>query len=153
MTTTELRGDQLIAARRLPAPPQVVCRTFTTAGGVAAFWGGSHATVPADSVRIDLRSGGEFSLDTRSPDGEVRRLRFIYLAVEEPTRLAFDEPATGIRTSISIEADGAASFLTIHQSKLPAELRTDQAREGLASMVDALAAHLGAQDSKGEVTS
>jgi uncharacterized protein YndB with AHSA1/START domain len=144
----ELHGDELIARRRLPADPARVWAAFTTPASIAAFWGGSHATVPAGSVTVDLRPGGEFALDTRAPGGAVRRLRFVYVLVSAPHELVFDEPVTGLRTTVRLQTAGTGTDLTIHQRRLPPELRTAQAADGLASIVDALAAHL--QDAEPE---
>ncbi len=138
----ERRGDELIARRRLSAEPERVWAAFTSTASVAAFWGGSHATVPPDSVTLDLRPGGEFTLDTRAPDGTTRRLRFVYVSVAAPHELVFDEPVTGLRTTISLRPADGGTDLTVHQRRLPPELQTTQAADGLAAILDALAAHL-----------
>ena len=141
-TRADLRGDELIAERHLPAEPERVWATFTSPTSIAAFWGGSHAIVPPESVTVDLRPGGELALDTRAPDGTTRRLRFIYVSVMAPHELVFDEPTTGLRTTIELRLACDGTNLTIHQRRLPPELRTAQAADGLASILDALAAHL-----------
>ncbi|MFI5836213.1 SRPBCC domain-containing protein [Micromonospora sp. NPDC051300] len=138
----ELHGDELIARRHLPAPPTRVWTAFTTPAGVAAFWGGTHATVPPGSVTVDLRAGGEFALDTRAPGGATRRLRFVYVRVDPPRELVFDEPVTGLRTTVTLRPAGDGTDLTVHQRRLPPELRTARAAGGLASILDALATHL-----------
>ena len=142
MTRAERHGDELIARRHFPADPARVWTAFTAPASIAAFWGGSHATVPAGSVVVDLRPGGEFALDTRAPDGATRRLRFVYVSVSAPHELVFDEPVTGLRTTVTISPAEAGTDLTVHQRRLPPELRTRQAADGLASILDALAAHL-----------
>ena len=142
MTRAELDGDTLIARRLLPAAPHRVWAAFTTPASIAAFWGGSHATVPPESVTVDLRPGGEFALDTRAPDGATRRLRFVYVSLTAPRELVFDEPVTGLRTTVTVQPAEAGTSLTIHQRRLPPELRTKQAADGLDSILDALAAHL-----------
>ncbi|MFF5217653.1 SRPBCC domain-containing protein [Micromonospora sp. NPDC000442] len=147
---SQLRGDELIASRRLPAEPDRVWVAFTSPTGIAAFWGGSHAVVPPESVIVDLRPGGEFALDTRAPDGATRRLRFVYVSVTAPHELVFDEPLTGLRTTVSFRLAAGGTDLTVHQRRLPAELRTTQAAEGLASILDALAAHLQHPDATQE---
>lgn len=126
-----IRGDELIAERRLAAPPERVWTAFTTPAGVAAFWGGSHSRV--SEVSLDLRPGGDFKVDT---------LLFRYVSLTAPHELVFDEPLTGIRTTVSIRADGTGSFLTVHQRRLPRELRTSRAARGLESILDALNLHL-----------
>jgi uncharacterized protein YndB with AHSA1/START domain len=140
--SAELRGDELIAQRHLPAGPERVWTAFTSPAGIAAFWGGSHATVPPESVTVDLRRGGGFALDTRAPGGATRRLRFVYVSIAAPRELVFDEPGTGLRTTVSVRRAGGGTDLTVHQRRLPRELRTAQAADGLASILDALAAHL-----------
>jgi uncharacterized protein YndB with AHSA1/START domain len=142
VTRPALHGDELIAQRLLPAEPERVWAAFISPASIAAFWGGSHATVPPGSVTVDLRPGGEFALDTRAPDGATRRLRFVYVSITAPHELVFDEPVTGLRTTVTIQPDGEGTNLTVHQCRLPLELRTAQAADGLASILDALAAHL-----------
>ena len=140
--SSRLRGDELIAERHLPVAAERVWAAFVSPASIAAFWGGSHAVVPADSVTVDLRPGGEFLLDTRGPDGVTRRLRFVYVSVTAPHELVFDEPVTGLRTTVSIRPAGSGTDLTVHQRRLPPELRTSRAADGLASILDALARHL-----------
>lgn len=142
MIQAELDGDELIARRRFPVKPERVWTAFTTPASIAAFWGGSHATVPPESVTIDLRPGGEFALDTRAASGATRRLRFVYVSLTAPHELVFDEPVTGLRTTVTIHPTAEGTNLTVHQRRLPPELQTTQAADGLASILDALAAHL-----------
>ena len=142
MTRAEPAGDELIARRHLAAAPARVWTAFTTPAGIAAFWGGSHATVPVGSVTVDLRPGGAFALDTRAPGGATRRLRFRYVDLTAPRELVFDEPRTGLRTTVTIQPAGDGTDLTVHQRRLTPELRTTRAAEGLASILDALAAYL-----------
>jgi uncharacterized protein YndB with AHSA1/START domain len=140
--SSELHGDELIAKRHLPAEPERVWTAFTSPASIAAFWGGSHATVPPESVTVDLRPGGEFTLDTRAPDGATCRLRFVYVSIAVPRELVFDEPRSGIRTTVTLHPAGGGTDLMIHQRRLPPELRTAQAADGLASILQALAVHL-----------
>lgn len=142
MIQAELDGDELIARRRLLVEPERVWTAFTTPASIAAFWGGSHATVPPESVTVDLRPGGEFVLDTRASSGATRRLRFVYVSVTAPHELVFDEPVTGLRTTVTIHPAAEGTNLTVHQRRLPPELQTIRAADGLASILDALAAHL-----------
>lgn len=142
MIRAELDGDELIARRHLPAAPERVWAAFTTPASLAAFWGGSHAEVPVESVTVDLRPGGEFALDTRAPGGAVRRLRFVYVSITAPRELVFDEPVTGLRTTVTIQPAAEGTDLTVHQRRLPPELWMSRAADGLASILDALAGHL-----------
>jgi len=131
---------ELTSSRRLPASARRVWQAFTTPSEVAAFWGGRHATVPADSVTIDLRVGGRFDLTTVGPDGSTNPLAFVYTELDEPHRIGLSEPLTGILTTIDIAEDGNHSLVTIHQRQVPVALRTGQAEAGLTGIFDALEA-------------
>lgn len=139
----EIDGDHLIATRHLAAPPALVWAAFTTPEHLAAFWGGDHATVPPGSVAVDLRVGGAFELATKGPDGGGRRLRFRYDVIEPPERLVFTEPRTGITTEVALRPTGDGTTVVVHQRRLPPELRTEQARTGLAGILDRLATVIG----------
>lgn len=130
-----LDGDQLIASRRLDAPPALVWEMFTRPEHVAAFWGGEHAEVAPDSVLIDLRVGGTFELTTLSPTGDAHPLRFRYEVIEPPARLVLAEPRTGLTTEIGLRPSDGGTTVVIHQRRLPPELRTEQARTGLAGIL------------------
>lgn len=134
-----LDGDQLIAARYIDAEPALLWEVFTTPEHLAAFWGGDHATVPADSVAVDLRVGGTFQLETVGPDGSSHPLNFRYEAIEAPTRLVLVEPKTGLLTEIILQASGDGTTVHVRQRRLPPELRTEQARTGLAGILERLA--------------
>lgn len=149
MTSSTLTGDALIARRHVAAPIKRVWAAFTTPADLAAFWGGSHAQVPEESIRVHLNPGGDFELRTRSlvdPDAG-RTLRFRYDVVEPPERLMFTEVDSGLTTTISLAVDGRGTLITVHQRRLPPALRTEQARRGLASLLDALAHHLTTEQS------
>lgn len=136
--SADLDGDQLIATRYLDAAPALVWEAFTTPRHLAAFWGGHHAMVPPDSVLVDLRVGGTFELETQDDDGNGRPLRFRYDVVDAPTRLVLTEPHTGITTEIRLRASGSGTTVVVHQRRLPPELRTEQARLGLAGILERL---------------
>lgn len=53
---------ELIADRHLTAPAPRVWTAFTTPAGIAAFWGGSHMLVTEESVSLDPRPGGHFTV-------------------------------------------------------------------------------------------
>lgn len=138
--TTDVRvdGDQLIATQQLAVEPGLVWDAFTTPDHLAAFWGGHHATVPPESVSVDLRVGGALELETVGADGARRRLMFRYEVLDPPCRLVLSEPSTGITTEILIEGGRAGSVVTVLQRRLPPELQSEQARTGLAGVLQRL---------------
>jgi uncharacterized protein YndB with AHSA1/START domain len=136
--SVDLDGDQLIATRHLDAEPELVWEAFTTPEHLAAFWGGHHATVPPESVAVDLQVGGTFELETQGADGTRRPLRFRYEIVDAPRRLVLSEPRTGITTEIRLQPSGSGTTVVVHQRRLPPELQTEQARTGLAGILERL---------------
>ncbi|MFT4109426.1 SRPBCC family protein [Propionicimonas sp.] len=138
-TQTTLAGDELIATRYLDAVPALVWTVFTTPQHLAAFWGGDHAVVRADSVTVDLRVGGSFHLETVGVDGCSYPLRFRYEAIDPPRLLTFSSPDTGLLTQVRLEPTGAGTTVTIHQRRLPPDLQTEQARTGLTGILEHLA--------------
>lgn len=73
--------------RRFQAPPEAVFDAWVTPVIFAAWWGGSAAEVPLDSVSLDARPGGSWKATMiLGPD-----LRFAwrgeYLEVDRPNRL------------------------------------------------------------------
>lgn len=136
--SVRLDGDQLIATRHLDAEPALVWEAFTTPEHLAAFWGGHHATVPPDSVVVDLRVGGTFELETQGADGNRHPLRFRYEIIDAPTRLVLSESRTGITTEIRLQPSGSGTTVVVHQRRLPSELQTERARTGLAGILERL---------------
>jgi uncharacterized protein YndB with AHSA1/START domain len=116
----------------------VVWEVFTTPEHLAAFWGGDHATVPPDSLVVDLRVGGTFELETRGSDGTTHPLCFRYEIIDPPTCLVLAEPRTGITTEIRLQRSGGGTLVEIHQRRLPPELQTERARTGLAAILACL---------------
>lgn len=138
-TRATLAGDELIATRYLDASPARVWAMFTTPEHLAAFWGGDHATIRPDSVVVDLRVGGAFQMETVGADGCSHPLRFRYDVVEPPTLLSFTDPGTGLVTEVCLTPSGGGTTLVVHQRRLPPDLRTEQARAGLAGILERLA--------------
>jgi uncharacterized protein YndB with AHSA1/START domain len=139
-----LDGDQLVATRRVSAPVERVWQALTTPDQLIAFWGGDHAVIPPESITVDLRVGGTFAMETLARDTLVpgHRLEFRYEVVDPPLLLAFVEPRSGLQTTIRLTPEGRHTTITIRQLHLPVELRSGQARRGLAGILGALADHL-----------
>jgi uncharacterized protein YndB with AHSA1/START domain len=133
-----LDGDQLIASRHIDADQALVWEAFTTPKHLAAFWGGHHAIIPSETVTVDLRVGGTFDLETRGTDGGCRRLQFRYEVIDAPSRLVLAEPSSGITTDIRLQPTADGTTITVHQRRLPPELQTEQARTGMAGILEQL---------------
>jgi uncharacterized protein YndB with AHSA1/START domain len=129
-------------SRTIAASRDRVWQAFTTADGLAAFWGGSHATVPTESVIVEPHPGGRFELLTVSPEGGEYPLTFVYDEVDEPVRLVFTETRMGIVTTVDLADDGEATLVTIRQHEVPDDFLGPEAEEGLGGVLVMLEAHL-----------
>lgn len=139
---TDARRGELSITRVLNAPRSLVWEAFTSPEHVSRFWGGAETKVAPESIVMDLRAGGAFSLVTVAPDGAEYPLRFEYLDIQKPSRIVFLEPNTGLTTTITLIERDSQTELSIHQIRVPEHLRTEQAQAGLAAMTTKLAALL-----------
>lgn len=140
--TPGTRRGELSITRVLNAPRSLVWEAFTSPEHLSRFWGGAETTVAPESIVMDLRAGGVFSLVTVAPDGAEYPLRFEYVDVQKPSRMVFVEPDTGLTTTITLIERDSQTELSIHQIRVPEHLQTEQAQEGLAAMTTKLAALL-----------
>jgi uncharacterized protein YndB with AHSA1/START domain len=82
---TESTGSHI--TRRFAAPPEAVFDAWVTPASFAAWWGGSAAEVPLDSVLLDARPGGAWKATMiLGPDMRFD-WRGEYLEVDRPNKL------------------------------------------------------------------
>jgi uncharacterized protein YndB with AHSA1/START domain len=85
--STEIRITRVYAA-----PPQLVWNAWTEPAQLAAWWGKRGWTARPESVVLDVRPGGRFSVTTvNDADGSEMTNEGTYTEVDEPRRLAFGE--------------------------------------------------------------
>lgn len=72
-----------------PVPVERLWGAFTDPRQLERFWG--PPSFPATFSAFDLRPGGRARYDMTGPDGEVYRSVWLVIAVDAPTRLAFDD--------------------------------------------------------------
>ena len=94
MTEERILGISL--TRVFDAPRERVWREWTEPAAFADWFGGPTAEVPLETVSMDVRVGGKWSLTMYAEPGRREiRWRGEYLEVEEPERLVFtvsDQP-------------------------------------------------------------
>lgn len=110
---TESIGSHL--TRTFAAPPETVFDAWVTPATFAAWWGGSEAEVPLDSVSLDARPGGAWKATMiLGPDMEFH-WRGEYLEVDRPNKLVLTttfEPGDEreLLTVIFTEVDGGTEM-------------------------------------------
>ena len=136
------RRGELTVSRVVDAPRELVWQAFTEPEHLSVFWGGPGITVPVESVTMDVRPGGRFELTMVALDGTEYPNRGEYVEVDEPSRIVFTEPDTGITATITFAEVGDKTQVTIRQVGVPERFLGPEAEAGFAATFDKLEALL-----------
>jgi uncharacterized protein YndB with AHSA1/START domain len=129
---------EIVVTRVFDAPRERLWRAWTEPGELARWWGKRGWTTPPESVTMDIRPGGEFSLlSVSDEDGSEMRLDTTYNEIVEPERLSFGE-ATVTLTDLG---GGRTEMVFRTTTEMTDEIR-HRATGGLASAFDRLAEQL-----------
>jgi uncharacterized protein YndB with AHSA1/START domain len=87
------------------------------------FWGPDGTTTPLDGITVELRPGGRFETTmVNAADENEYTMRAVFLAVERPVLLSWQEPDLegGMITTITFTdlGDGRTEVVT-HQTNVP----------------------------------
>ena len=133
---------EIVVTRVFDAPRERVWRAWTEPAELARWWGKRGWTTPPESVTMDVRPGGEFSLLSISDeDGREMRLDTTYHEIVEPERLRFGEATV---TLIDL-GDGRTEMVYRTTTEMTDEIRR-RAASGLASAFDRLAEQVSTPD-------
>lgn len=96
----------LVVTRVFDATPQQIWDVWKSPEQVAKFFGPAGSPVDPESLTIDFKVGGEFSLKmVNSHNGDVYPMQAEYVELDEPHKLVF-RTTGGIEGTIEIEALG-----------------------------------------------
>jgi uncharacterized protein YndB with AHSA1/START domain len=133
---------EIVVTRIFDAPRERVWRAWTEPAELARWWGKRGWTTPPDSVTMDVRPGGEFSLlSVSDEDGSEMRVDTTYREIVPPERLSFGE-ATVTLTDLG---GGRTEMIFRTTTEMTDEIRR-RAAGGLASAFDRLAEQLRTPD-------
>jgi uncharacterized protein YndB with AHSA1/START domain len=145
----EVTAQETTITRVFDAPRELVWNAWTEPEQLARWWGPRGWSTPPEAVTMDVRPGGAFRVPSVSDeDGSEMTVEGVYLEVNEPERLVFEEAsenswhegAVSVVTLADL-GDGRTELVlhsTIHTT---AEMRA-RAEAGMASTLDRLAEHL-----------
>lgn len=104
---------RLVITREFDAPRELVWKAWTTPAHVSQ-WLQLKDGNTVESVKMDLRVGGKFRIQTRMADGEYFTAAGTYLEVKPPERLVYtwDWEKDGSEADFG-ELEGAQTELTI----------------------------------------
>lgn len=130
---------ELIVTRVFDATKEQIWECFTDAALLHKFFGPAGTRIPIETVTMDVRVGGEFSLTMHNEEnGDQYPLTAEYLTVDEPSKLAF-KTSGGIEGTIELEDLGMGKTLLTWTTvtEMDEELRKN-ATIGTHSAVDNL---------------
>lgn len=101
----------LVVTRVFDATKEQVWEAFTDPNQLHKFFGPKGVHIPLETVTMDVRVGGEFSLTMHNDEnGELYPLKAEYVTVDAPTTLAF-KTTGGIHGKIELEDLGMGKVL------------------------------------------
>ncbi len=146
MTHTEPTLRELTYTRTWEAPRELVFECMTTPEHLTHFWGPVGVSTPLDNIKVELRPGGVFeTIMVNDADGAEYPMRGVFVEVVPPEKLSWTEAdvAGGMTTSITFNdlGDGRCETIAV-QTKVPEQFATPEARAGMESSFDKMAAYL-----------
>jgi uncharacterized protein YndB with AHSA1/START domain len=85
---TSTPGHKLVITREFDAPRELLWKAWTEPGQIKT-WLGLGEGVTIKSVKVDLRTGGKFRIQTKIANGEFFTVAGTYLEVKTPERLVY----------------------------------------------------------------
>jgi uncharacterized protein YndB with AHSA1/START domain len=157
---------KLTVTREFDAPRELVWKAWTEPGQVKQ-WLELGEGVTIESVKMDLRVGGRFRIQTKMADGEFFTAAGTYLEVKTPERLVYtwdwekDGGGTefgeleGKETQLTVEfrASGKRTELVLTHEKFDSVERRDRHVKGWQNWVDRLAKFVEAKEKSGRTMS
>jgi uncharacterized protein YndB with AHSA1/START domain len=142
--TESTQTHQLDITRVFDAPREVVFRCMIEPEHLTHFWGPVGMSTPLANITIEPWAGGRFeTIMVNDETGEEYPSRGVFVEVIEPEKLVWTEPEFGITsTSTFTDLGDGRTEVHIHQSDLPEQFATPEAREGFNSSLDRFAAYL-----------
>jgi uncharacterized protein YndB with AHSA1/START domain len=144
MTQSDI--GELTYTRTWDAPRELVFACMTTPEHLTHFWGPTGVSTPIDNITVDLRPGGVFeTVMVNDADGAEYPMKGVFVDVEPPARLSWTEQDVegGMVTSITFTDLGDGRTETVaHQTNVPEMFRSAEARAGMESSFDKMAAYL-----------
>jgi uncharacterized protein YndB with AHSA1/START domain len=140
-------GEGIEISWTFDAPREEVWREWTEPESFADWYGGTSGQVPLETVSMDVRPGGRWSLVMYAPRGEIH-WDGEYIEVEEPARLVFtvsDQPVKDLYALCTVEltdlGEGRTGMQFTQTGPMPPE-QLEPARRGWSSFFERIAERL-----------
>ena len=135
----------LVIERLIDAPVALVFKVWTTPEHLARWLGPKDFT--PHSIRMDFRSGGEWSAVIRSPEGEDYPMGGVYRDITENRRIVFtfrwtEEDGPDTLITATFDDVGEKTLMTFAQAPFDTIESRDSHAEGWGECLDRLAAYI-----------
>jgi uncharacterized protein YndB with AHSA1/START domain len=148
--TTDSAQRVLVITRVFDAPRDLVFKAWSEPERLVQWFGpkGFTSTVVGS---MDPRTGGAYRLHMRGPDGDDHWVQGVYREIVEPERIVCTfvwTDAAGIPTrpetllTLSFEADGQRTKLTLHQAVFESVTARDEHEGGWTGSLERLTEYL-----------
>jgi uncharacterized protein YndB with AHSA1/START domain len=143
MTTkaaTKSAEETLRLERRFKAAPGQVFDAFTKPEQLKQWWGPPGFTTP--KAEMDVRPGGAYAIDMRSPGGSLHRIRGTFEVIDRPRKLVYswawqEGGYAGIPTLVTLDfiPDGTGTLLRVtHEGMTTTAMMKDHTGGWTASL-------------------
>ena len=148
MATPQPQPQNSLQLRRtFAAPRERVFRAWTDAREFALWF---HPTAEHTTVitRLDLKVGGNYSLEMHHKSGNVHKLSGTYQQIKPPEKLAFtwrwdtDDPGQETLVSLNFVDLGDATEVVLSHGQFPNAETRDKHNQGWLGCFDQLKTHL-----------
>ena len=135
---------ELVITRVFNAPRELVFQCMTEPEHLTHFWGPVGVSTPVENITVDLRPGGVFeTIMVNDESGEQYPSRGVYTEIDPPAKLAWTEPDYGMTTtSTFVDLGDGRTEVRIHQTNVPEQFASPEARAGFDSSLDRFDAYL-----------
>ncbi|HEX5728321.1 SRPBCC domain-containing protein [Microbacterium sp.] len=135
-------ADYFSVTRTLDAPRELVYDVLTKPEHFAVWFGTAEVQVPQDTLRMDVRPGGEFRAVMHLPDGNLIHWTGTYVEVDPPSHVAMtltDQPddEAGLPVIFDLEEVAGGTQLTVRQDRADfSEEQVDATIAGYNAFID-----------------
>lgn len=152
MTDPDTTHDvELRTSRRLPATPEEVFDAYTDAEKQKIWFSILDEEPGIVEIKVDLRVGGQQVAVWGPSEDMLFRETQTFLEIDRPHRLVTESVGSSpdgqtmtTRITITFEADGDGTLMSVHQTGFPVpEVRDFFAAEVWVGALDRIAAYLG----------
>jgi uncharacterized protein YndB with AHSA1/START domain len=146
MSSADTNLGEMTYTRVWEAPRELVFECMTTPEHLTHFWGPAGASTPLANIIVELYPGGRFeTIMVDDASGAEYPMRGVFVDVVPPEKMVWTEADVegGMTTSVTfIDLGNGRTETVAYQTNVPQMFNTPEARVGMESSFDKMAAYL-----------